>query len=111
MLTVGVDLAAEPARTAVAVIDWAAGGAAPRDLIPGAGDDVIVDAISTADKAGIDYPLGWPEAFIAFLSAQRAGQLVVPHVIVGQDWRRRLAYRVTERLVADGELVDRCGDG
>lgn len=33
MITVGVDLAAEPRGTAVAIVDWSAAGAVVRELV------------------------------------------------------------------------------
>ena len=78
MLTVGVDLAAEATNTAVAWLDWSAEGASARDLVRGVSDDVIVEAISQADKAGVDCPFGWPESFVTFISAHRDDQLPPP---------------------------------
>lgn len=53
MLTVGVDLAAEAARTAVAWIDWDETTAVVRALLVGAADADILAAIMEADKAGV----------------------------------------------------------
>ncbi len=96
MLTVGVDLAAEAVRTAVAAIRWEPSGATVCDLLAGADDEAIVAAVSRADKAGIDCPFGWPDAFVAFLAEHRAGHVVAPEDVAGRDWRRRLANRVTD---------------
>jgi predicted nuclease with RNAse H fold len=96
VLTVGVDLAAEPAGTAIAWIEWTATGAFVRDLTGPATDDAVVAAIRQADKAGIDCPLGWPAEFVAFIQAHQTGELVAPDGIAGRDWRRRLAYRHTD---------------
>src|SRR6266511_3138463 len=93
MRTVGVDLAAEPMGTAVATIDWSAGQASLSGLVVGAEDSTIVDAITQADKAGIDCPLGWPAPFVAFVAAHHCGHVTVPHDLAG---RRRLAYRETD---------------
>jgi predicted nuclease with RNAse H fold len=54
---VGVDLAAEPARTAVAVLGWDNGKAVVEDLRVGADDEAVLTALAAADKAGIDAPL------------------------------------------------------
>ncbi|GAA1308040.1 hypothetical protein Psi02_65980 [Planotetraspora silvatica] len=98
VLTVGVDLAAEAVRTAVAWVEWSAGRAFVKDVAVGADDDLIIEAIKGAGKAGIDCPLGWPELFVSFVSAHRAGDVVVPGGL-GRDWRRDLALRVTDRAV------------
>jgi predicted nuclease with RNAse H fold len=101
MFTVGVDLAAEPAGTAVATIAWSAGRAWVRGLVVGADDDAVVAAIDGADKVGIDCPLGWPVAFVEFVSAHHEGHVTAPDDVAGRDWRRRLAYRVTDEVVRE----------
>ena len=53
---VGVDLAAEPVRTAVAVLGWGDGKAVVEDLRIGADDQAVLAALAAADKAGIDAP-------------------------------------------------------
>jgi predicted nuclease with RNAse H fold len=100
-MTVGVDLSAEPEKTGVAWIDWSPSGARVRDLVVGATDELITQAVMEADKAGIDCPQGWPEKFIEFISAHHAGDVVVPAEVAGRDWRRTLAYRVTDKAVRD----------
>jgi predicted nuclease with RNAse H fold len=99
VLTVGVDLAAEPLGTAVAAIEWSNEGAAVRDLVLGASDNQIIDLMVGADKVGIDCPLGWPEPFVEFVVAHREGRLLVPDELAGRDWRRTLAYRATDAAV------------
>ena len=99
MLTAGVDLAAEPDRTALALVDWDGGRAAITELIRGAGDDVILAALARAGKAGIDCPLGWPDAFVGFVADHRAGHVTIPAGLTGQQWRRRLAWRLTDEAV------------
>jgi hypothetical protein len=99
MLTVGVDLAAEFAGTAVARLDWSPAGAVLRDLVVPADDDAVLRAVLAADKAGIDCPLGWPEAFVAFVDAHRSGHVTVPDGVTGLEWRRRLTYRCTDAVV------------
>jgi hypothetical protein len=101
VLTVGVDLAAEPAQTAVAWVEWRGGRAVVRDVVPGADDDVVLAAIGAADKAGVDCPLGWPDAFVDFVAAHRAGRVTVPGGGSGRDWRRRLALRLTDLAVQE----------
>lgn len=96
---VGVDLAAEPARTAVAVLRWDDGKAVVEELRVGADDQAVLAALTTADKAGIDAPFGWPEAFIAFVAAHQAGDVPVPGDLTGQQWRRQLAWRHTDEAV------------
>jgi predicted nuclease with RNAse H fold len=99
MLTVGVDLAAEPERTAVARIDWLSGRAKILEVSCGADDRTIVAAVAEAQKAGIDCPLGWPDDFVAFVAAHQAGHVRVPGDVTGREWRRGLTLRLTDRVV------------
>jgi predicted nuclease with RNAse H fold len=101
MLTVGIDLAAEPERTAVAWITWEPGRASVTNLVCGADDPIVLDAICQADKAGMDCPLGWPTDFVAFVAAHQAGQAVLPADGTGRDWRRSLTTRLTDRVVRE----------
>ena len=66
-----------------------------------AADELITRAVMEADKAGIDCPLGWPEKFVEFISAHHAGNVIIPAEVAGHDWRRTLAYRVTDKAVRD----------
>lgn len=99
MLTVGVDLAAEPINTAVAWLEWESGSCAVRRLEIGADDALVIDAITTADKAGIDCPLGWPMPFVEFVTAHQAGHVDIPTDLTGRAWRRNLALRLTDQDV------------
>lgn len=96
---VGVDLAAEPEKTAVAVLEWAGSKASVEDLRIGADDEAVLAVLAAADKAGIDAPFGWPDAFAAFLAAHQAGDVPVPCDLTGQQWRRQLAWRHTDEKV------------
>jgi Protein of unknown function (DUF429) len=98
--SVGVDLAAEAAGTAVAVLDWTGAGALLRELVLPADDHAVLAAVAGADKAGIDCPLGWPGAFVAFVAAHHSGQLPVPPD-AGRLWRRGLAWRATDEAVRE----------
>lgn len=101
MLTIGVDLAAEPKSTAVAGIDWADGRAKLVSLVLGATDDHIVTASSSADKIGIDCALGWPEKFVDFVVNHRASKHEVSQEFGAMDWRKDLSYRETDRRVRE----------
>ncbi|MGN9843590.1 DUF429 domain-containing protein [Nonomuraea sp. H19] len=99
MLTVGIDLAAEATRTAVAWLDWSPGRARLARVEVAVDDGLIVDAVMEARKAGIDCPLGWPDKFVDFVTAHRAGHVRVPEGLAGRAWRRDLALRVTDQVV------------
>lgn len=99
VLTLGVDLAAADVRTAMAMVEWAPGRAIVREVQVGVSDQQIVKAIAEVDKVGLDCPLGWPEPFVAFLAAHRAGHVPPPPEGDGAEWRRRLAFRLTDEVV------------
>jgi predicted nuclease with RNAse H fold len=99
VLTVGVDLAAEPANTAVARIRWTESSAVVEAVGVGADDPALAEQIMVSDRAGIDCPLGWPRRFVEFVAEHQAGTLVVPDGIAGKDWRRQLALRQTDLAV------------
>ena len=95
MVTLGIDLAAEPKKTGIAWMEWAHGNARVVELKVGASDNDLVDAMSNATKTGIDCPLGWPREFVAFIARHQDDHVVVDPGVPA-DWRRRLSYRVTD---------------
>ena len=101
MITAGVDLAARPARTALASIEWTARQAIIRDVIYPAGDDVILKAIQWACKTGIDCPFGWAGAFVGFVTAHQIGHVGIPQDSGGAGRRRELIMRRTDAFVRD----------
>jgi predicted nuclease with RNAse H fold len=98
MITVGVDLAAEPKGTAMAVINWANNQAELVDLQVGVIDDAIVEACKSSDKLGIDCALGWPIEFVQFLNSH-ANLTKTDFPDGGMDWRRRVSFRESDRNV------------
>ena len=99
MITLGVDLAAEPAGTGMATIEWRDGAAQLVDLGVGVTNEMIVGAAAGVDKLGIDCAFGWPIEFVDFVSRQSQGLPLAPSTDSGMAWRRRLAYRETDRFV------------
>ncbi|WP_104196874.1 DUF429 domain-containing protein [Cryobacterium sp. M15] len=99
MRTAGVDLAAEPKGTALAVIDWADSRASLCELQLGVADNIIARTAGTVEKLGIDCAFGWPDEFVHFVVAHSSGDQSRPGVDGGMDWRRTLAYRETDRDV------------
>ena len=103
MRTLGIDLAAQPANTAACSIEWGPARAIVSDLRSGLNDDALLDAITGADKVAIDAPFGWPDEFVAAVSAHsnRAGW---PGSGEDQDlYRFRLSFRATDRhLIEQG---------
>ena len=72
MITAGIDLASRPDRTAACVIEWRDGRAGVVELRDGVDDDLIASLVRRSDWTGIDVPLGWPDGFIAAVSAHHA---------------------------------------
>ena len=101
MLTAGVDLAAEPKGTALAVVEWSSSRAVVVDLQLGVTDEPIVNVASQVDKLGIDCALGWPEQFVNFMVQQADGNFSQHGFDGGMTWRRSLAYRETDRHVRE----------
>ncbi len=99
MRTVGVDLAAEPPTTAVVTIEWSPRGGRVTDVLLGADDEQILAAVPSADAVGVDCPLGWPDRFVDFVVAHRAGS-VPPSDLTGLPLRRTLLRRATDAHVA-----------
>src|SRR3712207_770978 len=101
MRTVGVDLSAEAQGTGIAIIDWHSWGGRLSEVRVGADDAVVLAALEGADRAAIDSPLGWPEPFVDFLIAHRAGRAPAPTGQSGLEWRRELSRRATDLHVAE----------
>lgn len=99
--TVGVDLSAEPARTAICVVTWTRGTAHVERLIRPAEDADVLDACAGADRVGIDCPFGWPEPFVSAVSAHVAGRPWPGRHRIAQHYRRQLRYRATDYYVHD----------
>ncbi|MCM3695260.1 DUF429 domain-containing protein [Microbacterium oleivorans] len=98
MITTGVDLAAQPGRTAVAVLAWHAEGAELRELRLGADDADVVRLARDSATVGIDCAFGWPDEFVAYVAAHARGDAPHPD-LRGIAGRRRLAYRETDRVI------------
>ena len=101
MLTAGVDLAAEPKGTALALVEWTSDIATVVDLQLGVADEPIVEMAFQVDKLGIDCALGWPNEFVNFVSQQSDPTLSQHNFDGGMAWRRSLAYRETDRHVRE----------
>jgi predicted nuclease with RNAse H fold len=98
MLTLGIDLSAEPKKTAAALIGWSGTGASLESLDVGADDETLLALIARADKVGIDCPLGWPVGFVDFVIAHRDRRLS-PGAGARIPDREALAFRVTDRYL------------
>jgi predicted nuclease with RNAse H fold len=97
--TLGVDLAAAAAKTAVAVLAWAGGSGRLEHLALGVGDQEILDLFGASDMTGIDCPVGWPDAFLPFIAGHLNFNADPVLDYDGIEGRRLLAYRETDRFV------------
>ncbi|WP_405014105.1 DUF429 domain-containing protein [Kitasatospora sp. NBC_01539] len=101
MVTVGVDLAGRTGTTGVCRVTW---GRRPAvELLPARHDDDLLAAMRSADKTGLDSPLGWPVAFTALLAAHRTGVELpaLAHHAACADGRPGLGNTFTHRLTDD----------
>jgi hypothetical protein len=101
MLIAGLDLAAEPKGSALAVIDWGSKKARLVSLELGVDDALAVRTALQVEKFAIDCALGWPVDFVAFLNNhQNLGSKKVPFE-GDSTLRRSLAHRETDRMVRE----------
>lgn len=101
MLTAGVDLAAEPKGTALAIVKWSKASIELIDLQLGVHDETIVAVAKEVEKIGIDCALGWPIEFIEFVNQHAQLNELRPVFDGGMDWRRRITYRESDRRVRE----------
>lgn len=91
MITAGVDLSADPKKTASCLIDWASKTVRLRHS--GVTDADVVELARRSDLVGLDVPLGWPMRFVAAVSGHE----------LGRDWPEfpspLMRYRVTDLLL------------
>jgi predicted nuclease with RNAse H fold len=99
--TVGVDLSAEPTHTAICTVTWTPDAAMVEPPTRPGYDDAILAACASADRVGIDCPFGWPDSFVAAVSAHAAGQPWPGRNRTSQDYRRELRYRATDYRARD----------
>ncbi len=68
-------MASQDARTAICSIRWEGGRAEIQPLgSPGASDSEIRRYVETADRIGVDIPLGWPSAFVEAVARHHRGE-------------------------------------
>jgi predicted nuclease with RNAse H fold len=96
MLTLGIDLAAQPKDTAACEVQWHGTHAEIIGWHNSLYDKQILALIEKADKVGIDIPLGWPTEFV---------RAVYRHYSPSKKWpkvsMRRFRLRATDRFVAE----------
>ncbi len=93
MRTLGVDLSADPKKTAACLITWEGGQVKVERPNRDIEDGPLVDLMVAADWVGIDAPFGWPADFLQAVT-RWAEEATWP-----QTERERLRYRDTDRFV------------
>ena len=68
MISAGIDLAAEPKGTALAILEFTNNKANLLYLEQGLDDQALIDKTINADKVGIDCAFGWPIEFAKFIA-------------------------------------------
>lgn len=100
MQFVGVDLAADPSRTALTSLRWRTSTTAVVEAVRvGVEDEQVIEAALTANKVGIDCPLGWPMKFTQLLAQHQRGQVSDPDRFAGVAGRWPLVWRETDKAV------------
>ncbi|WP_279101732.1 DUF429 domain-containing protein [Gordonia bronchialis] len=97
--TVGVDLAASPSKTAVAVVEWRGSGASVTGVAMPADDAVIRELADGAQRIGVDAPFGWPDSFVEFVGRHHRGRTESGLELDDVSHRRPLVYRRTDLAV------------
>ncbi len=102
MRTLGIDLAAQPERTAVCSVTWE-DDTALVEVLPGGHDDQNLLALmrDTWDKIGIDCPLGWPEPFVDALVSHRKLRSWPGRGLDPDEYRKVVKYRLTDLVIAE----------
>ncbi|MFR0355936.1 DUF429 domain-containing protein [Streptomyces sediminimaris] len=77
-VTVGIDLAASARRTAVCRMEWTDRGTVTAEFAVASADEDLLALIRSADKTGLDCPLGWPSDFVATVLAHHQGLRLPP---------------------------------
>jgi predicted nuclease with RNAse H fold len=101
MRTLGIDLAAQEAKTAACVIEWGPDRALIAELRAGGADRELLSLVAGADKVGVDAPFGWPDEFVEAVSTYHRGGGWGRRGGDPAALRTRLAWRDTDRFVAE----------
>ena len=138
MITLGVDLASQPERTATCRIRWRTASAATAvdTLSKGASDSRLIELFRGPHKIGIDAPFGWPVSFVQAIHGHSTATVWPTSDVADLRFRRtdrvvreRLrrwplsvsadriamtamrAARLLAKVAEEGEVIDRSGGG
>lgn len=97
-MVLGVDLAADPRNTGAAELKIEAARVVVDIVVPPVDDGALVELARTADKVGVDSPLGWPDDFVTAVGLHHGGH-PWPSADDAVAQRRLLSKRATDRFV------------
>jgi predicted nuclease with RNAse H fold len=100
MKTLGIDLAAQPKKTAACLVEWG-DGVVRAEVSIGLDDDRLLQLIESAEKVGIDAPFGWPDAFVNAVAAHHRGEPWPPAVGDWSSFSLPLVFRATDLAVME----------
>ncbi len=93
MLTAGIDLAAQPAKTGAVLVDWSSEPPTVVRAWRKATDEQILtlcqEVAGQQGRVGIDCPLGWPRPFVDFVGAHAANRPLTTTELGTQSLRLR----------------------
>lgn len=93
MRTLGIDLSAQPKKTAACSMRWHGEAVEVDELAVFCDDEALLERMLAADWIGIDAPFGWPEAFVETIERWHARG---PWPEIARD---ELRFRETDRFV------------
>lgn len=93
MRTLGVDLSANPKKTAACLITWDGGQVEVEKPVGDLTDRPLVNLMAGVDWVGIDAPFGWPSDFLEAMTSWSRDRTWPDKA------RERLRYRETDRFV------------
>lgn len=99
---IGVDLATQPVKTGVCVLEWPVHGRPQGRFVEVAGrtDVELVKLFKGASAVAIDVPFGWPAAFRSAIEMWSKDQVWEGPGYDDKDVSERLRYRETDRECA-----------
>ena len=95
--SLGIDLASDPRKTGLCVVEWEAGKARVAALRVGADDGELLEAQGRVDATGIDAPFGWPVPFVELVACRG----MAPAKPWTDQTKRELRFRLTDVRVRE----------
>jgi predicted nuclease with RNAse H fold len=93
MVTLGVDFASQPDKTAACMVHWENGEAKASVPELGVDDERLIALATDAHRVGVDVPFGWPRAFVDAVAAHQQGNPWPDNTT------RDLSFRATDHYI------------